>query len=276
MNSVELLPTAVVSAPFDSVAERYDEVFTNSVLGRAQRAEVWRKLDKTFCPGEHVLEIGCGTGVDACHLAEMGIRVTACDNSRRMIEQTVRRAELLQKEAFIDAQVLAAENLDDLRAGPFDGAFSNFGALNCVRDPTGLASNLAQLLRPGATALLCWMGPLCLGEVLFYLARKDSSKAFRRFHRGGVLARLGDGPPVHVMYPSVRALTRAFAPHFRLRSVQGIGIFVPPTYCERWAQRLPRLLRLAEHADEVFGSCPGIRMLADHILLCFERKTPER
>lgn len=273
---MEILPTPVFSAPFDAVAERYDETFTDSAIGRAQRAAVWSTLDKTFCAGDRVLEIGCGTGIDACYLAERGVTVTACDNSPRMIELTTRRAQLQQKEAFIDARVLAAEQLDDLSAGAFDGAFSNFGAMNCVRDPAIFASSLAHLLHPGAIALLCWMGPCCLWEILFYLARGDRSKAFRRFHRGGLLTRLGDGPPIRVMYPSVHSLTRAFAPHFRLRSVSGIGVFVPPTYCERWARRLPGLLRLAEQADAVFGTCPGTRVLADHVLLCFERKSSER
>ena len=273
---MKLLPTQACSAPFDAVAERYDEIFTDSAIGRAQRAAVWSTLDKTFCAGDQVLEIGCGTGVDACHLVDRGVRVTACDNSQRMIALTGRRAQFQQKEAFIDARVLAAEQLDDLSAGPFDGAFSNFGALNCVRDPAALASSLARLLRPGAIALLCWMGPNCMWEVLFYLARGDRGKAFRRFHQGGVLARLGDGPPIRVMYPSVHTLTRAFAPHFRLQSVQGVGVFVPPSYCEHWARRFPQLLGLAEWADGAFGACPGIRMLADHILLCFERKTSER
>lgn len=275
MNSAELITTPAGSAPFDAVAERYDETFTNSTIGRAQRAAVWNRLDKIFFSGDQVLEIGCGTGVDACHLAARGVRVTACDNSPRMIELTIRRAEFQQKQGFIDARLLAAEQLGDLSAGPFDGVFSNFGALNCVSDPAALASSLAQLLRPGAIALLCWMGPSCLWELLFYLARRDLRKALRRFRRGGVLARLGDGPPVRVIYPSVHSLTRAFIPHFRLLSVQGIGLFVPPTYCEEWARRFPRLLHLAERADAEFGACPGIQMLADHILLCFERKSLE-
>ena len=273
MNSVEIMATSAYSAPFDSVADFYDDAFTNSFIGRAQRSVVWNQLDKTFTSGNRVLEIGCGTGVDACHLADRGVAVTACDNSRRMIELTARRVEQDQKQALVDARLLAAENLNELSGNHlFDGAFSNFGALNCVRDPANLASSLARLLRPGAIALLCWMGPFCLWEVIFYLVRRDPAKAFRRFRRDGVIARLGDGPAVRITYPSLRNLARAFAPHFRLTSVYGVGVFVPPTYCEQWSREFLRLLRLAEHWDSVAGKCPGIRMLADHILLSFERR----
>jgi hypothetical protein len=34
----------------------------------------------------------------------------------------------------------------------------------------------------------------------------------------------------HVFYPSVRSLTRTFAPESRLRSVKAIGVSVPPSY----------------------------------------------
>lgn len=272
MNSVDIVATFAYSAPFDSIADCYDDAFTNSSIGRAQRAVVWNKLDRTFAARDRVLEIGCGTGIDACHLAHRGVAVTACDNSRRMIELTTRRLERHQMQALVDARLLAAENLNDLAGtGLFDGAFSNFGALNCVRDPADLASSLARLLRPGAIALLCWMGPFCLWEVIFYLIGREPAKAFRRFRRDGVIARLGDGPAVHVTYPSVRSLARTFAPHFRLTSVHGVGVFVPPSYCEHWSRKFPRLLHVAEHADSVAGKCPGVRMLADHILLSFER-----
>ena len=42
-------------------------------------------LEKAFRPGDRVLEIGCGTGVDACFLAERGVKVLACDSSPQMI-----------------------------------------------------------------------------------------------------------------------------------------------------------------------------------------------
>src|SRR5215472_5519179 len=81
----------VRSAPFDEAANHYDQVFTNSAIGRAQRLSVWEELAKTFHAGDQILEIGCGTGVDACYLAERGVRVLACDNSPKMIAAASRR-----------------------------------------------------------------------------------------------------------------------------------------------------------------------------------------
>jgi ubiquinone/menaquinone biosynthesis C-methylase UbiE len=261
------------AAPFDAVAERYDETFTTSKIGQAQRASVWRELGKAFRPGDRILEIGCGTGVDACFLAEHEVKVVACDSSPQMIAVASRRVADGGKLGLVFPHLLAAENIAGLRNGEFfDGAFSNFGALNCLEDLQQFARDLAILLKPGATALLCWMGPFCVWEIVWYLAQGKPGKAFRRFHRGGVTARLSEGASVRVHYPSIRSLARIFAPEFRLVSVRGIGVSVPPSYLEPWANRLPRLFELSVQADPLLGRCPGIRAFADHILLEFRRE----
>lgn len=267
----------IFSAPFDGVADSYDEVFTTSSIGLAQRASVWQELEKTFHAGDRVLEIGCGTGVDACFLADRGVHVLACDSSSRMIAVTTQRLTNHHQGARVQPQVLAAEEIATLQKdGPFDGVFSNFGALNCVQNIPALAKDLASLVRPGAKALLCWMGPCCLWEISWYLAQAKRAKALRRLHRGGSSARLSGGGYVHVQYPSLHSLRRAFSPEFSLESIKGVGVAVPPSYMESAANRFPRLLQAAELADSFLGRCPGIRMLADHVLVKFKRTEARR
>jgi SAM-dependent methyltransferase len=267
-----IAPAQFYTAPFDAIADRYDETFTRSKIGQAQRASVWKELVTTFRPGDCVLELGCGTGVDACFLADRGVKVVACDNSPQMIKVATRRVAECQKGSLVQTHLLAAEDIANLRSGDaFDGAFSNFGALNCVQNLSQLARNLGALLKPGATALLCWMGPHCLWEVIWYLGRGDPRKAFRRFRRGGVNARLVEGTSIRVHYPSIRLLARTFSPEFQLKSIKGIGVSVPPSYFEPWASRFPHLFGLSVRTDLVLGRCFGFRSLADHVLLEFRR-----
>ncbi len=258
----------VLAAPFDAVAARYDETFTFSRIGQAQRAAVWRELAKAFRAGDRTLEIGCGTGVDACFLAERGVRVVACDPSSQMIEMATRRIQQCGLQELVQPRKVGAENLALLRSSEkFDGAFSNFGALNCVEDLRKLAIDLARLLEPGAETLLCWMGPYCIWEMIWYAAQGKRDKAFRRFRREGIAASIANDAFVHVRYPSVRFLARAFAPEFRLKSVRGIGVSVPPSYLEPWARRHPQLLKMCRQFDSWLGSCPGIRSVGDHVLV---------
>lgn len=268
-----IAPAQFCAAPFDAIAERYDEAFTCSKIGQAQRASVWKELETAFRPGDCVLDLGCGTGVDACFLAGRGVKVIACDNSTQMIKVATRRVAECEKGSLVQTHLLAAEDVASLRSpAAYDGAFSNFGALNCVQDLPQLARNLAVLLKPGATALLCWMGPSCLWELIWYLGRGDPHRAFRRFRRGGVNARLTEGTSIRVHYPSVRSLARTFSPEFQLKSIKGIGVSVPPSYLESWANRFPHLFSVFVRADLVLGRCFGLRSLADHVLLEFQRK----
>jgi ubiquinone/menaquinone biosynthesis C-methylase UbiE len=269
---MSFLQPQLYSAPFDAIADRYDEIFTTSRIGQAQRTAVREALEKAFRAGDRVLEIGCGTGVDACFVAERGVTVVACDSSPRMIALTTRRIDQNRKHNLVLPRLLAAEDIASLRNDDcFDGAFSNFGALNCVRDLDRLARNLGALLRPGATMLLCLMGPCCLWEIVWYLMHGNPRKAFRRLQRGEVPGHLTKQTSVGVYYRSVAKLVRIFAPEFHLQSFKGIGVSVPPSYVEPWASRFPDLLRLSIRFDSVLGKCPGVRALADHILLTFER-----
>ena len=52
----------------------YDDLFTRSAIGRAQREVVWKILFRHFDPGDHILELNCGTGEDAVFLARHDMR----------------------------------------------------------------------------------------------------------------------------------------------------------------------------------------------------------
>jgi SAM-dependent methyltransferase len=264
------------TAPFDAVAADYDERFTNSLLGRAQRLRVTHELSRVFHARQRILEINCGTGVDALQLARRGVEVVACDSSPGMI--AVARQRLLASpvlQAPLRFEVLATQEIGRLapRASPaqFDGAFSNFAGLNCVDDLSRVGRDLASLLKPGAPLLLCCFGCLCAWELIWYLARFEPRKAFRRLHRAGSIATLAPGVTLHVRYCAVPAIARAFAPYFRLTRWKGVGIALPPTYAEALARRFPRILHLLTVVEPWLAGCPLLRHLADHVLLELER-----
>src|SRR6185295_8685457 len=172
------------------------------------------------------------------------------------------------------AEVCPAEAMEALAAAreatgepPFDGAFSNFAALNCVADLRPVARGLARLLRPGAPALLVLFGPFPPGELVVELLRRNPRAAVRRLARGEVAARLG-GRHFPVRYHRPGEVARAFAPWFRLRRTRGIGVFVPPSAAEPWISRHPRFLGVLEAMDR--AAAAPLARLGDHVLFHLE------
>jgi ubiquinone/menaquinone biosynthesis C-methylase UbiE len=260
------------SLAFDSVAEQYDDHFTRSVVGRAQRAVIWQKAAATFSAGQHILELNCGTGEDALFLARHSISVTALDASKQMVRQARRRRELEAPDSPIRFELLPTENLAELNGAPlFDGVFSNFSGLNCVADLAAVVEQLSVRTKPGAPLLLCLCTRFCLWEILWYLLRGNFRKAFRRCG-GHATARFNDYT-IHVQYPTLRHLRALFAP-FALRSCTGIGIMVPPSYLEPWARKHPQLLGVLSRIDRALCNLPVFRVIGDHMLLHFEKTGP--
>ena len=271
MESCIVPRTPDVSA-FDFIADSYDEMFTETFIGRAQRRQVWEVTDRLFRPGDRILEINCGTGVDALHLAQRGIRVLACDSSSRMVGRARCRVQSAGFRHPVDLRVLTTEEIAQLQPeGPFDGVLSNFAGLNCIHDLSPVAQNLARLLRPGGIALICLFGSRCLWEIAWHLAHADPSKAFRRFRGGGTHAHLGNSTSITVQYPTVRQVRRIFDPHMRLKAWKGVGIAVPPSYLGFLPARFPGFFQAADRVDCWVGHCPGVRGWADHVLLTFEK-----
>lgn len=262
-------PTSPARLYWDAAANSYERDFITTLIGQKLRAAVWRDLDRAFHPGQRVLELNCGTGLDAVHLAQRGISVLGCDISGGMIEKARQHSCIAELGGSIEFRVLATEEIGMLDEAPFDGAFSNFSGLNCVEELTAVRQNLARLLRPGARAVLCMLGRFVPWEICWFLMHGDASKTMRRLRINGSC----DAAPgeLKVHYYSRREIVRSFAPEFRLRKWKGLGIVLPPSYVESWARRFPKVTNTMAGADRLLGYVPGFRSMADFVLLEFER-----
>lgn len=259
-----------VGCAFDSQATEYDEVFTRSTIGRAQRNAVWKRATSLFSPGSHILELNCGTGEDALFLARLGMSVVACDASEQMIKLARQRKKEEYPGADVRFEHLPIERLTTLTTfTQFDGVFSNFSGLNCVTDLENTSKQLSDLVKGGAPLLLCLSTRVCLWEIFYYLFCGNMRKAFRRC-KGRTDAKLG-GVSFPVYYHSIHRLRSFFEPAFKLKTYTGIGILVPPSYLEFWAKKHPHFLHLLQRIDAMVCTWPFFRMIGDHVLLQFER-----
>jgi len=254
MNSVSLSSPDTRVAYFDRLAPRYDEVWTNSTAGRLQRDAVWRHLDPLVRRGDRVLDIGCGTGEDALHFAELGGQVLALDVSPEMVR--------IARAKGVNARVLAIEELH-VFADTFELVLANFGGLNCLRDLSILQDTLARLVRPRGFLAMCLMSRFCLWEAAYYGVRGQFTKAARRW-RGAAMTSGG----LSLVYPSAKQVLRALSPDFDLVADVGVGILVPPSFVGPMS---PSLLRQMAWADARIDTSRVGRTIGDHRLFIFRR-----
>lgn len=266
------MSTEAVQRAFDELAPDYDEDFTGSRIGRLQRAAFWRLLGAPFGEGDHVLDLGCGTGEDAVRLARLGCSVDGIDVSPGMIEAARARAEAEGLAESLSFRALPIERVADLAPERYEGVISNFGPVNCVEDLAPVARTLGERVRPGGVVALCVMSRFCLWETLFYPLTLQLHKAFRRFSGEYAESRVGGDESFRVYYPSVRLIVETFAPEFAFERAPGIGVFLPPSYLEPFAQRFPGLVETLAGVDRVVGGWPVFRSVADHRLVLLRRR----
>jgi SAM-dependent methyltransferase len=184
------------------------------------------------------------------------VQVHAIDASPEMVRVARNRG--------VEARAGDIEGIGGI-TGSFDGAISNFGALNCVEIVPALRAPLARLVRPGGYLAICVMGRFCLWETVHYLLAGRFRNAARRWRGHSCSATLN----LEVFYPGTAGLRRALAPDFRLIRRAGIGLFVPPSYVSELA---PRSLEIRSQLDRSIAHWPVARVLADHQLFIFIRQ----
>ena len=247
--------SVIYTSGFDRVAPSYSELWTDAKAGRLQREAVWREAGHLIHEGIRVLDLGCGTGDDALMLTSRGAHVIGIDSSPEMVR--------MARAAGIDARVCPIEHLDRIE-GSFDVVWSNFGALNCVENLGDLRDRLAKATRPGGHLVVCIMSRVCAWETLWYLAHGGFSKSVRRWK-----GEAGSSLVSRVFYPTVRTITSAFTPNFRLIAKCGIGLAVPPSYVNGISDSTMEALA---SFDRNFASLPVLRALGDHQLLIFRNE----
>jgi SAM-dependent methyltransferase len=248
---------ALAAVAFDGVAPAYDAEFGRNPVGLCFRHVVQERVRPLFRRGARVLDLGCGTGEDALFLAGLGVDVHGVDVSPAMIARARQKAAA-QRGTMGSArfEVRAAEEVGSLE-GRFDGAFSNFGALNCA-DLPAVGRGLVSLLRPASPVALCVIGPRPFPGLVQQALTGRPARAAE--------ARLA-GRPVPSRALSSRELREGLGPGFSWHSCVALGVLVPAPAQEDWARRNPVAFGLLAAAERLVRGWPVVREGGDHLLV---------
>lgn len=248
---------ASAALAFDRLAPAYDEEFGRNPAGLLFRHVFQERLRRLFPRGARVLDLGCGTGEDALFLASLGVRVHALDISPAMAARTRAKVERAGLGELIQVEARSAEDVASAGSG-FDGAFSDFGALNCAA-LGAVGDGLARALRPGARLLVSaigrWPLPALVAGWLGLSGRPRTESP-----------RVG-GAPVPTRYLGPRELRDALGPAFAWSDAFALGVLVPGPPQEGWIARHPLAFGSLAAFEGVVRGWPGLRNLGDHVVV---------
>ena len=255
---------------FDAYAQSYDDHFTNSFIGKAQRFQVYQKLLKQISiESKTALEINCGTGEDAIWLSKHGATVLATDISEGMINVAKNKSA----NNPIDFKLLAAQDISCLAPKTYDIIFSNFGGLNCLNKSAlqKFKNGCEQLQEPSNQLAFVIMGTKCKWESLYFSFKKDKVKASRRQNINGTHTAIND-QVFKTYYYSPNYFKKLFEENYNCISVNPIGLLVPPSYLEPYVVKRKGLFGFLKLLDKLIGNFSFLSNYADHYLIVFKKK----
>ena len=234
-----------VGDPLEILAEAYDRAaadYDRQVEGDAWMRDVlWDRYARLFRPGQVVLDVGCGTGIDALFLARRGIRVVGIDASVAMVAQARPKLADAGLEDLVELRVMDISEIGTLGTD-FDGIISAFATLSTVSDLDRFAADAAGLLRLGGTMLLHLLNRSSLWEWLGLVQHGRWPAARRVWHTHERDFVIGSRRLRHYLYHARGAYARFFRPHFRLGRSYGLGILRPPHTIHRVPAAIVTLL----------------------------------
>ena len=250
------------SSSFDAIEIENPIVIWMRIIIRAHLVSQLKK-------DSHILELNAGTGLDAVYLAQQGFTVHATDNAPGMLNELEKKITANNLQQKISLQQCSFEQLSQLYPNKYNHIFSNFGGLNCAPDLAAVLAQFNELLPVGGRTTLVIMPPFCAWEFLFFL-KGNFKLAFRRFKKKGAVSHL-EGKYFLTYYYSPRYIQRALRANFKTVKLQGIGVFSPPPFMEKWAKKFPRMYRFLTKMDELFGHLPLLRACCDHYIITLEK-----
>jgi SAM-dependent methyltransferase len=260
---------------FNTIANTYDQTFSNTLIGKAQRDIVWEYLDKHLpAKSISILEINCGTGEDAIYLAGKGHSVLATDASTEMIQIVEQKISTNNLSNKIETGVWDLNNPFPFANKKFDLIFSNFGGLNCLSPDSinKLSKSCTELLNENGKLIFVVMGRFCLMETIYFLLKGKFKSAFRRSSKKPVQAKLGGDAMIDIWYYKPSELRKNFSGDFKYIRKRPVGLFVPPSYMERIMKNNKWLFSFLLFWDRLFRSVSFLSGLSDHFLIEFNKK----
>jgi ubiquinone/menaquinone biosynthesis C-methylase UbiE len=256
---------------FNTAALTFDYDESINEIVKWMRSVVHKIYLENFKPGDKLLELNAGTGIDAMFLAARGIRVHATDISENMINAIKEKVKSKNAENMVDTELCSFENIGQIKEEDFYGAISNFGGLNCIGNFEKLSNDLSQKIKSGGKFIAVVMNKFCPWEIFYYLLKFNFKEAFRRFKKEGIYAGLGN-EKIWTYYFSPSGFAKFFSRHFKTKKIYTLGLYTPSPYLFGIYNRFPFFVKLFMKMDNLVMGIYPFNRFGDHFIIILERK----
>ena len=258
---------ASVASAFDAVAVGYDESNAAPVVQRIRRI-VYDAIQQLVPKGSLILDLNCGTGIDARYLADAGYRVSGIDLSPKMISEAKR---LTGSNGNLSFAIGSFERIGATTRELFNLVLSNFGGFNCTKELKAVMEEVSAHLLPGGYLVAVVMPPFSLWESLSYVVRGEFRNVFRRIHNEADATGFRQHT-FRVHYHSLSSFRRAARKQFSVVRMFGLSVFSPTPQSIRFVSSYPRLTRFLQQVDSQVQHLAILRGIGDHFAIILQKR----
>ena len=260
--------TKQVSEAFSKQSVVFDQLYKENKLSEYLRSKFREEVLSHLKPNSSILELNCGTGMDAIYFAEKGHTILATDNAPGMLVELNRKIQATVFEKNITTLRCSFHDIDTIKNKKFDHIISNFGGLNCTDNLKDVLQKFEPLLNNHGKVTLMIMPKVCPWEIIMLFKGKFKT-AFRRFKKS---------TPAHIegvnffcYYYNPGYVKKVLKNDFKILSLNGVFITVPPEFYQNFVERYPKLFLILSKIDSKISKFFPFTHCCDHYLITLEK-----
>jgi 2-polyprenyl-3-methyl-5-hydroxy-6-metoxy-1,4-benzoquinol methylase len=265
MENLNSIDFEAVNQGFGQMADIYDGLQETNAIVNMMRQKFYNVILGTVCTPAGILELNCGSGIDAHFLADKGYKVLATDVSEKMLNNAI----LKGYKNNLTFKQLNFNELDKID-GDFDLIISNFGGLNCYNDLSFISAHTARLLKPGGYFIATVMPRISFWE-LALVFKGEFKRGFRRLKEKGTMANVGD-KKIFVKYYHPTSFYNHFRNDYKLISTKTLSVFFPPPTALNWFNTHPKFSSLLYKMDLLIENLFISAFCGDYYIAVLQKK----
>lgn len=259
-----------INLGFSKISNQYETLDRTSSLIGWMRSRVRTHFEKHLSANSTILEINCGSGIDAVYFAKKRYPVHATDIAQGMIDHVQSKISSQGLEKILSCDLVSFEELNKIDK-QFFHIFSNFGGLNCSSLNTleKVFQSFNDILKPNGSITMVIMPKLCIWEFLKIF--KGNKNAFRRLKKNGVFANI-EGERVQVYYHNANTIKALLKHNFSNFEIENICFLGPTGNQVDFPEKHPFIFKLFSKLDMLSNKISFLRGYGDYYIITAKKK----